>query len=78
MERSEIGTTERVTRRMGSSTDPCSRCAGCGRLGGVGTGERPWSHFVGVPAHCLIPKVMGMQRPRTCPDCGGTGGGGSD
>jgi|GEM_PF-5803033 len=51
----------------------CGRCAGCGRLGGVGAGERPWSDFVGVPVHCLIPKVMGMQRPRACPSCGGSG-----
>jgi len=69
------------TERSAAGTDPvpraCGRCAGCGRLAGVGAGERPWSEFAGVPVHCLIPKVMGMQRPRTCPNCGGSGAAGA-
>ena len=51
----------------------CSRCDGCGRISGSGRSERPWNSFGDVPPHTALQKIMGMQRPRTCPDCDGEG-----
>lgn len=61
---------------MQESTGPsprCGRCEGCGRVVGSGRNERPWSAVAGLPPHVLLEKFLGMQRPRACPACGGSG-----
>jgi DnaJ-class molecular chaperone len=60
-------------QRAGERRAACERCGGCGRIGGSGQQERPWCLFRGVPIQATLAKVMGMQRPRTCPDCAGSG-----
>jgi hypothetical protein len=51
----------------------CSRCNGSGRVGGNGRDEHPWSSFEELPFLATLEKMLGMQKPRACPGCGGSG-----
>jgi hypothetical protein len=57
----------------GERTTHCARSGGCGRVVGSGAKERPWIAVSGLPSHVVLEKVLGMQRPRPCPSCGGLG-----
>jgi len=61
------------TQRTEEGRAACARCGGCGSIGGSGRHEQPWCLFRGAPIQSTLAKVMGMQRPRTCPDCAGSG-----
>jgi hypothetical protein len=50
----------------------CARCRGCGRIANTEDGE-PWSAWLELPLGSATAVLLGVVRPVTCPDCGGTG-----
>lgn len=53
-------------------TTECPTCAGCGRV--ANDDERtPWKYWAELPLQSSAAVLLGVVRPVSCPDCGGTG-----
>lgn len=50
----------------------CPRCAGCGKLA-TDEHRTPWIHWTELPLHSSMAVLLGVIKPITCPDCGGSG-----
>lgn len=51
---------------------PCDRCEGCGQIANTNSGEA-WTHWADMPVKSAAAVMMGIVRPISCPDCGGSG-----
>lgn len=50
----------------------CGRCDGCGKIADGEEGA-PWSVWESMPLKSSAAVLLGIVKPITCPDCGGTG-----
>jgi hypothetical protein len=56
---------------MPEQTD-CGKCAGCGKIANDDD-ETPWKYWEGIEPPSNIAVTLGIVRPVTCPECGGSG-----
>jgi len=50
----------------------CRKCDGCGRIGTDDEGT-PWTFWENLPVKSAAAVLLGLVRPVTCPECGGSG-----
>jgi hypothetical protein len=50
----------------------CQRCDGCGKIASGEEGA-PWTAWTDMPLGSSAAVIMGIVKPITCPDCGGSG-----
>lgn len=50
----------------------CQKCDGCGRIANDDD-ESPWTAWEQLPPASDLAVRLGLVRPETCPDCGGSG-----
>jgi DnaJ-class molecular chaperone len=50
----------------------CPKCDGCGKVADTDN-EEPWTAWLDLPLRSSIAVVAGIVRPKTCPDCNGSG-----
>lgn len=50
----------------------CQKCDGCGRIANDDD-QSPWTFWEQLPPVSDLAVRLGLVRPETCPDCGGSG-----
>lgn len=53
-------------------SDVCAKCDGCGQVANSEDGE-PWKEWEQLPEQSRASVHLGLVKPLTCPNCGGTG-----
>lgn len=50
----------------------CTKCDGCGKVADSDD-EEPWTVWTSLPLHSSLAVLMGLVKPKDCPECGGKG-----
>lgn len=50
----------------------CSACAGCGKVAND-EDHTPWKYWAEMPLQSSVAVLMGLVKPETCLNCGGSG-----
>lgn len=55
----------------------CAKCEGCGQVADT-EDEEPWSRWMELPLKNSVVVVMGLVKPKPCPECSGKSAGAGD
>ena len=66
------GEARRIAYERSRARGACPTCEGCGQVA-TDDERTPWWHWAALPFPSDLSVRLGLVRPETCPECGGTG-----